>query len=96
MWIHTFSLRLNEGVTDEQMRSSIAAIRALEAQTPGLLAVFVGVNTSPRSQGFQVGGTMQFADHAALEAYNDHPAHQALLAVLGPLLADAIEVDYPV
>lgn len=94
MWIHTFSLRLHPDVADEQIGSAMTAIRAFEETIPGLVAVFVGRNTSPRSGGFQLGGTMQFTNREALEAYNDHPKHQALLATLGPLVADAIEVDY--
>jgi hypothetical protein len=37
---------------------------------------------------------MKFPDKAALEAYNVHPAHQALLKWLVPLI-EAIEVDFP-
>ena len=94
MFIHNFSLRLKPDVTDEQIASSVAAIRAFEGQIPGLLSVYAGTNVSPRSQGFGLGGTMQFTDREAFEAYNNHPAHQALLSTLGPLIADAIEVDW--
>ena len=38
---------------------------------------------------------MKFVDRAALDAYGTHPAHQALLAWLVPLL-DATEVDFTV
>ncbi len=94
MFIHNFSLRLKAESTDEQIASAIAGIHALQAQIPGLLSVSAGTNISPRSQGFNLGGTMQFTDRATLEAYNDHPTHQALLSTLGPLIADAIEVDW--
>ena len=94
MFIHTFSLRLQPGVTDEQLAPSIAAIRAFQGQIPGLFAVFLGFNISPRSRGFALGGTMHFTDRESLEAYNDHLAHQALLATLGPMIAEAVEVDY--
>ena len=36
--------------------------------------------------------TYQFKDQASLDAYVQHPAHQALLAWLVPLI-DAIELD---
>jgi quinol monooxygenase YgiN len=35
---------------------------------------------------------MRFKDQAALDAYVQHPAHQALLVWLRPLI-DAIELD---
>ena len=45
-------------------------------------------------EGFVIGGVMNFADQASLEAYNAHPVHQALLKWLLPLI-DAIEMDFP-
>jgi hypothetical protein len=38
------------------------------------------------------GGIMQFKDRASLDAYPKHPAHQALLTWLAPLI-HAIELD---
>jgi len=52
----------------------------------------VGANLSPRSKGYTYCGVMEFADQAALEAYVVHPAHQALLQWLVPLI-DAVELD---
>jgi hypothetical protein len=51
------------------------------------------VNFSPRSQGYELGGVMKFANRTALEAYSSHPAHQELLAWLMPLI-DPVEVDF--
>ena len=93
MIVHTFAFRWKPGVTDEQKARVIAANRALQGQIPGLLATYVGTNFSPRSQGYELGGTMHFTDRTALEAYSSHPAHQALLTWLLPLI-DPLEVDF--
>jgi hypothetical protein len=82
-------------VTSAQRAESIKIIRALQGQIPSLLNTWVGENISPRSQGYELGGVMQFSDRAALEAYNSHSAHQKVLAYLRPLI-EAIEIDFEV
>jgi len=93
MVIHMFAFRLKPGVTEGQRQRMLREIGALKSQIPLVLQSHVGENVSPRGQGFVIGGVMQFADHASLEAYNAHPVHQALLKWLLPLI-DAIEVDF--
>ncbi len=93
MVVHTFAFRWKSGVTSDQKQHVIREIRALQGQIPGLLETYVGVNTSPRSQGHELGGVMKFPDAATFAAYNDHPVHQKLLSWLVPLV-DATEVDF--
>ena len=93
MIIHTFAFRWKAGVREGQKLRAIAAIRGLQGQIPGLLETSVGVNFSPRSQGYELGGAMKFADRPALEAYGRHPVHQELLQWLMPMI-DPIEVDF--
>lgn len=93
MVIHTFAFRWKANVTDEQKRRVQTEILALRGQIPGLLETYVGVNFSPRSQGYAFGGVMRFTDRAALQAYNSDPVHQELLTWLLPLI-DPIEVDF--
>lgn len=91
--IHTFAFRWKPTTTSEQKQRAIVEIRALQGQIPGLLETLVGENFSPRSQGYELGGVMKFADRAALEEYGGHPVHQKLLAWLMPLI-DPVEVDF--
>jgi hypothetical protein len=91
--IHTFGFRWKPGVTEGQRAQAVKVIRELRGKIPGLLNTWVGQNISPRSQGYELGGVMQFSDRAALEAYNSHPAHEKVLAFLRPLI-DAIEIDF--
>ncbi len=93
MLIHTFAFRWKAGVRAEQKARAIAEIRALQGQIPALLETLVGVNISPRSQGYELGGVMKFSDRAALDSYGGHPVHQKLLQWLMPLI-DPIEVDF--
>lgn len=93
MIIHTFAFRWKPAVTDYQKLQAIQEIHALQGQIPGLIETLVGANISPRSQGYELGGVMKFADRAALDAYGSHPVHQKLLTWLMPLI-DPIEVDF--
>jgi len=94
MLIHMFAFRLKPGVTEAQQDRMLREIGALQNHIPLVLESYVGRNVSPRGQGFVIGGVMKFADQVALESYNSHPVHQALLQWLVPLI-DAIEVDFP-
>ena len=78
---------------EDQKLRAVAEIRALQGQIPGLLETSVGVNFSPRSRGYELGGVMKFADRPALDAYGGHLIHQQLLQWLMPLI-DPIEVDF--
>ncbi len=95
MYMHMFAFRWKPGVTQEQKKRVQAEIRGLQGQIPGLLETAVGMNISPRGQGYELGGVMKFADKVALESYGAHPAHQKLLSWLMPLI-EPIEVDFEV
>ena len=95
MLIHMFAFRLKPGVTEAQQVRMLREIGELKHHIPLVLESYVGKNVSPRGQGFVIGGVMKFADPAAVESYNSHPVHQALLQWLVPLI-DAVEVDFPV
>lgn len=94
MFIHMFAFRFKSGVTSEQKNHIVSEIRKLKDGIPELLEAYVGLNVSPRAQGYELGGSMKFADAAAFERYNAHPVHQKLLSWLVPLI-EPIEVDFP-
>ena len=89
---HVFAFQWKPGTSEAQKERAAKEIAAFQGVIPGLLQTHVGANLSPRGKGYTFGGVMQFKDKAALEAYVQHPAHQALLAWLVPLI-DAIELD---
>jgi Stress responsive A/B Barrel Domain len=93
MYIHMFAFRFKPAVTEEKKQEIVAAIRALQKDIPEVLEAWVGINESPRGQGYELGGVMKFADAAAFDRYAAHPVHQKLLRWLMPLI-DPIEVDF--
>jgi hypothetical protein len=93
MYIHMFAFRWKPGVSESQKVRVRVEIRNLQGQIPGLLETWVGTNISPRSQGYELGGVMKFADEASLLAYPGHPVHVKLVNWLMPLI-EPIEVDF--
>ncbi len=91
-FFHAFAFRWKPGVSEAQKDKAGGEITALQGQIPGLLETHVGPNISPRGKGYTFGGIMLFKDKASLDAYPQHPAHQALVSWLMPLI-DAIELD---
>ena len=89
---HVFAFQWKQGTSEAQKDRAAKEIAAFRGVIPGLLQTHVGPNISPRGKGYTFGGIMQFKDKAALDAYVQHPAHQALLGWLVPLI-DAIELD---
>jgi hypothetical protein len=89
---HVFAFQWKPDATEEQKGRASKDIAAFQGQIPGLLETHAGPNISPRGKGYTFGGIMRFKDKAALDAYVQHPAHQALLVWLVPLI-DAIELD---
>ena len=93
MQIHIFAFRWTANATAADKERATGQIRDFAGRIPGLLEVHVGENTATNGQGFEAGGVMQFASPLALEAYNSHPLHEALLAWVSPLI-EAVEVDF--
>jgi antibiotic biosynthesis monooxygenase (ABM) superfamily enzyme len=89
---HVFAFQWKPNATEARKDKAAREIAAFQGKIPGLLQTHVGPNISPRGKGYTFGGIMHFQDKAALDAYVQHPAHQALLAWLVPLI-DAIELD---
>jgi hypothetical protein len=89
---HIFAFQWKPGTSEAQKERASKEIGAFQGVIPGLLQTHVGQNISPRGKGYTFGGMMEFKDKESLEAYVQHPSHQALLAWLVPLI-DAIELD---
>ena len=89
---HVFAFQWKAETSAAQKERAKTEILAFQGVIPGLLQTHVGPNLSSKGNGFTFGGIMQFADKASLDAYSKHPAHQALLRWLVPLI-NAIELD---
>ena len=93
MFIHIFGFQWKPAATDADKTRARKEILAFHGVIPGLVAVNVGPNVSPRGKGYEFVGLMTFASKDSADAYSGHPAHLALLEWLVPLI-DAVELDF--
>jgi hypothetical protein len=86
-----FTLRHDSGSPEE---ADFLAAGAALAGIPGVEEFEVLHEVSPKN-GFRFGFSMEFADHAAYVAYNEHPRHVAFVQERWiPEVADFLEIDY--
>jgi len=92
---HTAVFRLKHAAGSADESSFLAANRALKA-IPGVDAFEVLRQVSPKNE-FTFGVSMEFADDAAYQGYNNHPAHVAFVRDRWvPEVAAFMEIDYVV
>jgi heme-degrading monooxygenase HmoA len=90
---HTVAFVLPHAEGSEEERDFLAAASRL-AEIPGVEAFEVLREVSPKN-GFRFGLSMEFADQAAYDGYNEHPAHVAFVQKRWlPEVAEFLEVDY--
>ncbi|OQY91630.1 MAG: stress responsive protein [Chloroflexi bacterium UTCFX4] len=68
----------------ETLRGQIAQIRAME----------IGINVVASERAYDVALTQRFDSLAAMQEYQAHPAHQAVLPFLRAASASIVSVDY--
>jgi quinol monooxygenase YgiN len=70
------------------------ALEGLRGKIPGLLAIEVGVDIGYDAGADDVCLYAEYADRAALDAYQIHPLHVAAKAVVAPYLTGRRVVDW--
>lgn len=81
---HIVLIRFQPGIADAQIDALFAELALIKGKIPGLLDITSGKSESPEQmeRGYMHGFVVDFADWDALQAYQDHPEHQALGAKL--------------
>jgi heme-degrading monooxygenase HmoA len=90
---HTVAFALVHGAGSDQERDFLDAAGRL-AEIPGVEAFELLAEVSPKND-YRFGISMEFADRAAYEGYNDHPEHVRFVQERWvPEVRDFLEVDY--
>jgi hypothetical protein len=71
-------------------------LEALRGVIPGLLKIEVGVDFSKSEQSADLALYSEFATRADLDAYQAHPAHQAVMPFIGEARSERRVVDYDI
>ena len=81
---HIVLVRFRPEVTSETIAAIFADLHGIQGKVPGFLSIASGRSESPEKieRGYLHGFTVDFADWAALEAYQTHPDHRRVGAAL--------------
>ena len=93
---HLVLLKFKPEARPAQIDAIVQAFIGLPAQIDAVKALEWGTDVSPEglAKGFTHSFLLTFADAAGRDAYLPHPAHQAFVAKLQPVLADVLVIDY--
>ena len=93
---HLVLLRFKADASAAAVAGIERAFVALREQIDGVRDLEWGTDVSPEglAKGFTHAFLLTFDDAAARDAYLPHPAHQAFVAQLKPLLDDVLVIDY--
>lgn len=94
---HILLIKFNNQASREKIDELRSLFESMPSKIQGVASVEWGVNDSPegKNQGYTHSVLMTFDDEAGRQHYLPHPEHDALKAVLIPLLDDIIVFDYP-
>lgn len=81
---HIVLIRFQPSVSEDRIAGLFAELHRIKGKVPGLLAITSGKSEGPEEieRGYMHGFVADFADWAALQAYQDHPDHKRLGAGL--------------
>lgn len=94
---HCVLFSWNGDVAEDHKRKVFAALAALPAQIPEILAYSVGPDLGIREGNYDFGLVADFADEAGFQAYAGHPQHLAVIAeLIQPYVASRVSVQFEV
>jgi hypothetical protein len=93
---HVVSIKFKPEATADQIKEVATAFAALKSKIPGVVTLAGGTDVSPekRAKGFTLCFVLTFASEKDRDAYAVHPAHKAFGALLGPVMADVMVIDF--
>lgn len=93
---HLVLFRFKPTVSAADAEAVVRHFAELPGQIPGITSFECGINSSPEglAKGFTHPFLMSFESAAARDAYLPHPAHQAFVQRIGPLVDDVLVIDY--
>lgn len=95
--VHVVSWRLNGSSAParaKQARRIVAAFEAMRGRIDGLLRLEAGAGVIEAPDAWDVAVVMVFESRAALDAYQSHPDHLAIKALVGPMRRERGQIDF--
>lgn len=93
---HFVFMKYKKGTSDAHIDEFCARIRGLTADIPEIRSVEIGRDVLHLARSWDLLLAMSFDSREALDVYQVHPAHQAVIAFNSPQLAEVGSVDFEV
>ena len=94
MLTHIVIWKYKPEVSDEQRSEHIARLRRLTEVVPDIQSLAVGADVLKLPRSYHTGLVAVFRDRAALEAYDAHPEHQAVVQLGRAISEHVASVDF--
>lgn len=93
---HVVLFKFKADATQAQVQEVVDAFAALPGKIPEIKGFEWGTDVSVegKAEGFTHGFVVTFADAKGREVYLPHPAHQAFVKIVGPVLDKVLVFDY--
>jgi hypothetical protein len=100
MVVHIVFWRLHDSANGKSKRENALELKrrfeAMRPMMPGLLRLDFGLDFAATEQSSDVALYTEFESRAALEAYQAHPEHRAVVAFIANIRTERRVVDYEV
>ncbi len=80
----------------EDAQTIKSALESMRGKIPGLISITVGINTCSLEDAADVVMQSDFANLDALESYENHPEHERVKPIVGPLRTERRIVEYEI
>lgn len=91
---HIALFRWNDTVTPDQVEQVITALSKLPAAIPELKNYAFGADLGFAAGNYDFAVVADLDGEDGFRAYQDHPDHRAALAIIAPMLADRVAVQF--
>jgi hypothetical protein len=92
---HIVLFKWKSEATAEQITAALEALRAMPPKIAEIKGLTCGETFTDRGRGYTHGLVVRLPDRAALDVYQDHPDHQAVVvANIRPIVEEVLAIDY--
>ena len=92
---HIVLFRLKDR-SPENLESAAALLRGMEGKIEGMVSLEVGVDFLRSDRSYDIALNTLFTDRAALDAYQEHPAHLPVKTHMHAVRESSCAADYEV
>ncbi|HEV7701240.1 MAG TPA: Dabb family protein [Pyrinomonadaceae bacterium] len=94
MLVHIVCWKYRPDVPEEAREAHRSRLRDLQRLVPGVERLDVGADVLHLDRSFDTALLGEFADREALDAYNVHPEHQAVVVIGRAIAEKVVSVDF--